>query len=421
MKKKNTNFFDAYLLLIFDSLKKKNYDQANLYLKKAASLSGNDNLNSAILGTLKQYILVFKNNKIPTEKKNYGNFSFINEAFQRCYLNDKKTDAFFLNLINNQETDYTRYTFFYLSYLIENNLFKETINITDEINYIDNTILLSRGKYWIEEKNYKKLNEVFSCKNQNDILSEFLFLISNLYSSEDNYDKSNFYLNLSYYLNPKFKYNLSLISENYYLNGEYKKAKKILKNFNKDEIFYYWYRIKMQAQIIEKQRNTKEAINFIESEFNKIKYPNDKIIFDLANFYRKAKKFEKAINLYTKILDTTETNPQVRSDLLYRRGSSYERIKNFEKADNDFFASLDLDPDDAYVLNYLAYSWLERDYKIEEAIQMLEIAYESESEDPYIIDSIGWAYYLVDEYVKAEEFLNIAVQLMPDDPIVSYH
>ena len=68
-EKKNTNFFDAYLLLIFDSLKKKNYDQANLYLKKAASLSGNDNLNSAILGTLKQYILVFKNNKIPTEKK----------------------------------------------------------------------------------------------------------------------------------------------------------------------------------------------------------------------------------------------------------------------------------------------------------------------------------------------------------------
>ena len=52
---------------------------------------------------------------------------------------------------------------------------------------------------------------------------------------------------------------------------------------------------------------------------------------------------------------------------------------------------------------------------------MLEIAYEAESEDPYIIDSIGWAYYLVDDYLKAEKFLNIAVQLMPDDPIVSDH
>ena len=36
---------------------------------------------------------------------------------------------------------------------------------------------------------------------------------------------------------------------------------------------------------------------------------------------------------------------------------------------------LEINPDDAYVLNYLAYSWLERDYKIDEAIEMLEKAY----------------------------------------------
>ena len=52
---------------------------------------------------------------------------------------------------------------------------------------------------------------------------------------------------------------------------------------------------------------------------------------------------------------------------------------------------------------------------------MLEIAYASEKDDPYIIDSIGWAYYLVSDYIKAEKFLNRAVQLMPDDPIVNDH
>ena len=364
---------------------------------------------------------MFQENKIPANKKNYGNISLIAETFQRCYLNDEKTDNFFLNLINNQETDYTRYTFFYLSYLIENNNFTEAINITKDIDYINSTLLLSQGKYWIEEKNFNKFSDVFSCKNHNDILSEFLFLVSNLYSSDDNYEKSNFYLNLSNYLNPKFKYNLSLIVENYYLNKEYKKSKKILKNFKKDEIFFYWYRVKKQAQIIEKQRNAAESINFIESEFYKIANPNNKMLFDLANFYRNAKEFEKAINLYTKLLDKIDDNAFIRSDILYRRGSSYERIKDYKKADKDLLASLELDPDDAYVLNYLAYSWLERDFKIEEAIKMLEIAYEAESEDPYIIDSIGWAYYLVDDYLKAEKFLNIAVQLMPDDPIVSDH
>ena len=52
---------------------------------------------------------------------------------------------------------------------------------------------------------------------------------------------------------------------------------------------------------------------------------------------------------------------------------------------------------------------------------MLETAYASENDDPYIIDSIGWAYYLVDDYHKAEKFLKRAVELMPNDPIVNDH
>ena len=111
----------------------------------------------------------------------------------------------------------------------------------------------------------------------------------------------------------------------------------------------------------------------------------------------------------------------MKSDILYRRGGSYERIGDYEKADKDLLNSLKINSEDAYVLNYLAYSWLERDYKIDEAIKMLEKAYSSKSNDPYIIDSIGWAYYLIDDYLKAEEFLKRAVELMPDDPIVNDH
>ena len=83
--------------------------------------------------------------------------------------------------------------------------------------------------------------------------------------------------------------------------------------------------------------------------------------------------------------------------------------------------SLEANPDDAYVLNYLAYSWLERDHKINEAMEMLKKAYSQEKDDPYIIDSIGWAYYLINDYVKAEKFLKRAVEMMPDDPIVNDH
>ena len=111
----------------------------------------------------------------------------------------------------------------------------------------------------------------------------------------------------------------------------------------------------------------------------------------------------------------------MKANLLYRRGGSFERLKDYTSADRDLQHSLKINPNDAYVLNYLAYSWLERDYKINEAIEMLEEAYSKKSDDPYIIDSIGWAYYLIDDFNKAENFLIRAVQLMPDDPIVIDH
>ena len=419
--KNNINFFDAYLILILDSLKKNDYKKANIYLKRSFNLNELDRFDLAILESLKKYIYVFREKKILDNKKNFGKLSTISETFQRCYLEDSSTDTFFLKLINDSEADYSRYIFFYLSYLIENNRIEEAKKITVDLDYINTTLLLSQGKSWIKSGNIEKFIEVFSCKNPNDLIGEFLFLISNLYSSQDDFEKSNFYLNLSNFLNPKFIFNLSLVVENQYLNEEYDKAKKTLKKFKKEEDFYYWYRVKKEAQIISKLKNEKESLSYLITEFDKIDKPNDKIIFDIANFYKNSKEYEKAIKYYSKIINKLDDISKMKSDLLYRRGSSYERMGKHEKADKDLLSALKINPDDAYTLNYLAYSWLERDYKINEAIKMLEKAYSYKSNDPYIIDSIGWAYYLVDNYLKAEEFLMRAVELMPDDPIVNDH
>ena len=54
-------------------------------------------------------------------------------------------------------------------------------------------------------------------------------------------------------------------------------------------------------------------------------------------------------------------------------------------------------------------------------MKMLEKAYALKSNDPFIIDSIGWAYYLIDNYEEAEKYLKRAVELMPNDPVVNDH
>ena len=417
----NIDFFDSYLLLIIDSLKKNELDIAYEYISIANNFADDDRFNLAILESLKQYVYLFKEKKFLDDKKNFGRLSYISETFQKCYLDDPNTGRYFSKLINDPESDFTRYIYFYISYLVENGNINEAKVITDEIEFLNSTLLLSQGKSWIDNGNLQKFKEVFSCKNHNDLIAEFMFLISNLYSAQDNYEMSNFYLNLSNFLNPRFVFNLSLVAENHYFNKDYEKAKKVLKKFKKDDDFYYWFRLKKEAQIISAQRNNQESLNFIKFNFDKIENPNEKILFDVANFYKKAKNYEEAISYYSKIIENLDDNSDIKSDILYRRGGTYERIKNYEKADKDLIDALQITPDDAYILNYLAYSWLERDYKINEAIKMLETAYELESDDPYIIDSIGWAYYLTDDYPRAEKFLKRAVELMPDDPIVNDH
>ena len=419
--KDNSDFFEAYILLIVDSLKKNDFNKANKYLTQSLKFQNQNRFNLVIFETLRQYLHTFKNKKIIHNKKNFGNISIITQAFQRCYLKKDSTRSSFVNLINNPDGDYSRYIFFYINYLIENKMIDEAKDVAREIGYINSTLLLSQSKSWIDNDKFREFNKIFSCNNHSDIVSEFLFLISNLYSSQDNFEKSNFYLNLSNYLNPNFILNSSLVAENFYLNQEYDKTKKVLKNFDKKYEFYYWFRIKKEAQIIIKNKGNKEGIDFISSKFNKIDNPNLKMIFDIANFYKNLKHYKKAIKYYTQIISTLGEESEIKSDLLYRRGGSYERLGEYKKADQDLLNSLRINSEDAYVLNYLAYSWLERDYQIDEAMKMLEKAYALRSNDPYIIDSIGWAYYLIDNYVEAEKYLKRAVELMPDDPIVNDH
>ena len=84
--------------------------------------------------------------------------------------------------------------------------------------------------------------------------------------------------------------------------------------------------------------------------------------------------------------------------------------------------SISLSPKKYTVINYLAYSWLERRENIDQATKMLEDAVKlSNWELGYIIDSLGWAYFLKKEYGKAEKILKIAYEKTPYESEVYDH
>ena len=419
--KNNSNFFEVKLLLVLDSLNKKNFVKTSKLLTNLKAFQQNDTYEFIIYETLKSYNKLFLDGIIESPNQNFGKISLITTAFQNCYLNSNKTNSHFINLINSAEGNYSRYLFFYLTKLIENKDYDSAIQIASTIDPLTSDLLIAQTKKWIDQSNFKKFKKHFSCKQETDILAEFFFLISNLYSSQGEYKKSNFFLNISNYLNPKFYFNLSLLAENYFVNSNFDLAKKVLEKFDEEDEIYNWYKIKKKAQIIAKQKNKNLSLKFVEKKLLEFKNPSTRIIFDMANMYKNYKKYEKAIEYYSIVLSQIEENSEAYADILYRRGGSYERLGQYQKSDSDLLLSLEIIPEDPYVINYLAYSWLERNYKIQEAIQMLERAYEQKKSDPYIIDSIGWGYYLNGDYAKAEKYLKQAIQLMPNDPIVNDH
>ena len=420
--KKFIDFFEAHLLLVLDSIKKNDYKKSLDHLNNLKRYEEEGSFEFIISSFLEEYVHLFNDKQIKLNlDSQFGKISLINRTLQNCYLGHSETENFFENLTNYDEEGNSRYLFFYANYLIAQNNHLKAKDIFKDVDPINSPLLIAQAKKWIDKENYDDFKSIFSCKNSNDIIGEFLFIISNLYSAEDQINKSNFYFNLSNFLNPKFKFNFALLVDNYFQKEEFTKAKKTLKNFNKKNEIYYWYRLKKIAQIIGKENDKNKSFQYIKGKFGTIDKPSLKIIYEMGNIVKSYEKYDLSIKYYTKVLSKLDPTSLIYADVLYRRGGSYERIGNEQEADEDLLKSLEINPDVPHVLNYLAYSWLERNYKINSAIDMLEKAYAQRENDPYIIDSIGWAYYLIGDYFEAEKLLRKAVQIMPTDPIVNDH
>jgi len=416
------DFFEAQLLLVLNSLKNNDYEKSTYYLNNLKLHKEEGTFELIVSSFLEQYIYLFNNKKIKTNSEyQFGNLGLINNALQSCYLGKSNTGFLFDKIIKFNDEGGSRYLFFYTNYLLSQNNLTKVKSIFKNIDSLNTTLLTAQSKKWVDQENYDNFSKIFSCKNSSDLIAELLFIISNLYSSEGELEKSNFYFNLSNYLNPKFKFNFTLQSENYLEKEDFDKLKNVLKNFDKKNQIYYWYKIKKTAQIIDKKNSSEQAFNYIKTEFNKINNPSLKMIYEMGNIVKGFKKYDLSIKYYSKVLSQIDSSSTMYANILYRRGGSYERIGDEKKLDEDLLKSLEINPNEPHVLNYLAYAWLERNYRIVDAIDMLEKAYAQSKNDPYIIDSIGWAYYLTGDYVRAENLLRKAVELMPSDPIVNDH
>jgi tetratricopeptide (TPR) repeat protein len=132
---------------------------------------------------------------------------------------------------------------------------------------------------------------------------------------------------------------------------------------------------------------------------------------------RRWKDAEEALNKATPL--TTKKEDTVY--LLFLKGGLEERQKRFDPAEQYFRQALDIDPNNAMVLNYLGYMLADKGSKLPEALKMVRKAVELEPMNGAYLDSLGWAYFKLGQYELAEENLRQAVERDQTDPTVHDH
>ena len=103
------------------------------------------------------------------------------------------------------------------------------------------------------------------------------------------------------------------------------------------------------------EKKKKESINYLKASFLKIRNPKIYEIFDYAEFLKNNEQFQDSIKYYSEVIASINKKHTLYSKALDGRGVAYERTNQWEKAEMDLLNSLNLSPNDAYVINYLAY------------------------------------------------------------------
>lgn len=247
--------------------------------------------------------------------------------------------------------------------------------------------------------------------------------------NRESVDTSLIFMQLAHYLNPDDDLIKVSIAELFEQMQQWPRSGEAFSKIANDSP----YRIRSllgRVVAFEKQDKTDDAIGTLTTLLKESPGELDAVDM-LAGLYRTKKKLPQSIEVYTAAIDRIPNPDRSNWNLFFGRGVSQERNKQWPKAEADFLKALELLPQSvrtarekyerAQVLNYLAYSWVDKGMNIDRSFDMLKEAVSLAPEDGAIVDSLGWAYYRLGKYDDAVRELERAVELKPGDPTINDH
>ena len=135
-----------------------------------------------------------------------------------------------------------------------------------------------------------------------------------------------------------------------------------------------------------------------------------------AQLLRDAKDNAGALQLLTRALADHPDEP----DLLYDAAMVAEKLDQIDVAEARLKRLIEISPENAQALNALGYTLVDRTPRTEEGYALIEKAHKLSPDDPFIMDSMGWALFRMGKLDDAESYLRRALAERSDAEIAAH-
>ncbi len=171
-----------------------------------------------------------------------------------------------------------------------------------------------------------------------------------------------------------------------------------------------------QAALLARQGRPEEARALLAATRGENEGQNIRLIQAEADLLRESREYQEVFALLSEALKRYPDSP----DLLYDRAMAAEKLDRLDVLESDLRRVIQLRPEDAQAYNALGYTLADRTDRLAEAVVLLDKALALAPEDPFILDSVGWAQYRSGNLARAQEFLERAFRVRQDPEIAAH-
>ncbi len=210
-----------------------------------------------------------------------------------------------------------------------------------------------------------------------------------------------------------------LLGEVYAKEHSISQAKQYFNKVPKSSCYYEVSQIGL-SYLYSQENNFSRATQILESLPHKT-YRGD---IRLAQLYEHAGLLQKSKELFEHLIHEYEIKDQQDEEkwkLYFSYALVLEKLNNNTEKEEVLLKALSRFKDQAIILNYLGYSWVDKGVRLKEAMDMIQRAVVIEPRNVSFIDSLGWGYYKLGDYKHAVFFLERAIEMDPNNIEIINH